>query len=78
MMLFVIGLIGSVGLAGYVTWNNMQAKIEVLKENNAKLGVAVETQTATISTMESDIKKVNKELNRVNKELTRTRTRNKL
>ena len=78
MMLFVIGLIGSVGLAGYVTWNNMQAKIEVLKENNAKLGVAVETQTATISTMESDIKKVNIELNRVNKELTRTRTRNKV
>jgi len=76
--LFVIGIIGSIGFAGYKTWNNMQAKIEVLKENNAKLNVAVETQTATISTMESDIIRVNKQLDKVNKELRRTRTRNKI
>jgi len=76
--LFIIGIIGSIGFAGYKTWNNMQAKIEVLKENNAKLGIAVETQTATISTMESNIKQVNEELDIVNKELRRTRTRNKV
>lgn len=78
IMLFVIGLISSVGLAGYVTWNNMQAKIEILKENNTKLEVAVETQTATISTMETNIKRVNTDLDTVNKELRRTRTRNKV
>jgi len=78
IMLFVIGLIGSVGLAGYATWNNMQAKIEILKENNTKLEVAVETQTATISNMETNIKRVNTDLDTVNKELRRTRTRNKV
>ena len=78
IMLFVIGLIGSVGFAGYITWNNMQAKIEILKENNTKLEVAVETQTATIFSMESNIKKVNADLDTVNKELRRTRTRNKV
>jgi len=77
-MLFVIGLISSVGFAGYKTWNNMQAKIEILKDNNSKLEGAVETQIATISSMESNIKKVNEELNKLNRELRRTRTRNKV
>ena len=78
IMLFVIGLISSVGFAGYKTWNNMQAKIEILKDNNSKLEGAVETQIATISSMESNIKKVNEELNKLNRELRRTRTRNKV
>jgi len=76
--LFIIGIVSSIGFAGYVTWNKMQAKIEVLKENNAKLNVAVETQTVTISAMENDMKRVNKQIDTVNKELRRTRTRNKV
>ena len=55
MMIFVIGLIGSIGYGAYATWNHMQAKIEILTANNAKLEGAVQTQKDTIGALESDI-----------------------
>ena len=76
--IFIIGLISSIGYGAYATWNNMQDKIELLKENNAKLEMAVQTQTETIKTMEKNVQAVNAELNTTNKELRRTRTRNKI
>lgn len=78
MMIFVIGLIGSIGYGAYATWNHMQAKIEILTANNAKLEGAVQTQKDTISSLENDIKAVNAEIDNVNKEMRRSRTRNKL
>ena len=78
MMIFIIGLIGSIGYGAYATWNHMQAKIEILTANNAKLEGAVQTQKDTIGALESDIQAVNTELNAVNKQMTRTRTRNKI
>ena len=78
VMIFLIGLVSSIGYGAYATWNNMQDKIELLKENNAKLEMAVQTQTETIKTMEKNVQAVNAELNTTNKELRRTRTRNKI
>jgi|TARA_B110000858_G_scaffold45721_1_gene52479 hypothetical protein len=78
MMIFIVGLIGSIGYGAYATWNHMQAKIEILTANNAKLEGAVQTQKDTIGALESDIQAVNTELNAVNKQMTRTRTRNKI
>jgi len=78
MMIFIVGLISSIGYGAYATWNNMQEKIEVLTANNAKLEGAVQTQKDTIGSLESDIKAVNEELGALNKQMTRTRTRNKI
>ena len=62
MMIFIVGLIGSIGYGAYATWNHMQAKIEILTANNAKLEGAVQTQKDTIGALESDIQAVNNEL----------------
>jgi len=78
MMIFIVGLISSIGYGAYATWNHMQAKIEILTANNAKLEGAVQTQKDTIGALESDIQAVNAELGTLNKEMTRTRTRNKI
>ena len=77
-IIFIIGLVSSIGYGVYATWNNMQSKIELLKENNAKLEMSIQTQTETIKSMEKNVKEVNAELNITNKELRRTRTRNKI
>ena len=76
--IFMITIVGSLSFVAYKTWNNMQEKIEILKENNAKLKVSIQTQTETIHSMEKNIKEVNAELDITNTELRRTRTRNKI
>jgi outer membrane murein-binding lipoprotein Lpp len=78
MMIFIVGLISSIGYGAYATWNHMQAKIEVLTANNAKLEGAVQTQKDAIGALEEDIKAANAEIQKVNKEMTRSRTRNKI
>ena len=65
VVLILVAVLGGVGFGGYTYVTDMQERVEVLKENNAKLEVALETSEASIdnlqATMESFVK-ANQEL----------------
>lgn len=54
ILIFIIGLVGSVGYGAYSYVVSMQNQIMILKENNVKLEQAVETSQATIKNMQAD------------------------
>lgn len=63
LILLIMGLLSSVGYAGYSYYMWSQETIGTLRENNVKLKSAAETLQETVTRMEADAKK-NEELNR--------------
>ena len=64
-MLIVLGILGSVGYGAVWYYNDTQQRIATLRENNAKLEVAVQTSEASIETLQNGIEKaaeLNKQL----------------
>lgn len=65
LMLIVLGILGSVGYGAVWYYNDTQQRIATLRENNAKLEVAVQTSEASIETLQNGIEKaaeLNKQL----------------
>ena len=56
-MVIVLGVLASVGFGAYWYYNDTQQRMAVLRENNAKLQVAVEISEASINTLKQDIAK---------------------
>jgi len=63
VFLFVVSLIGAVGYSAVWYYNDTQARLIQLRENNVKLEQAAKTLQNTINTMEADQAR-NEELNR--------------
>lgn len=63
VFLFVVSLIGAVGYSAVWYYNDTQARLIQLRENNVKLQQAAETLQSTINSMEADQAR-NEELNR--------------
>ena len=63
LMLFLMGILGSVGYGGYSYYMWSQETIGTLRENNVKLKTAAETLQNTVETMAADAKK-NEQLNK--------------
>ena len=63
LFLLLMGLVSSVGYAGYSYYNWSQETIGTLRENNALLEQATETMGATIDRMQADAQR-NEELNK--------------
>ena len=55
--LIIILLFSAVGGGGYFYYKDTQARIETLRENNAKLEMVAETNQETIESMERDFQK---------------------
>jgi len=65
LLLFIIGTFSAIGYTAYSYYQNSQATIALLRENNVKLELAAETMQNTISSMEADAErnaKLSKEL----------------
>ena len=54
-MLIVLAVLGSVGYGAVWYYNDTQQRIATLRENNAKLEVAVETAEASMNTMRDEM-----------------------
>jgi septal ring factor EnvC (AmiA/AmiB activator) len=68
-------LLGAGGI-GYWYYNDTQARMAILQENNAKLNTAVELNEQTISSLENDYAKASSELASLNEAYTAIRRQN--
>jgi hypothetical protein len=59
-MFIVLGILGGAGYGAYAYYTSTQATIATLRENNAKLEVALETATESLAVMEATVEKTNK------------------
>ena len=73
-ILFVVILV--MGGIGYWYYNDTQNTIATLTENNAKLGVAVATNEATINSLQADYAAMAAENQRINEEYAEIRRQN--
>ena len=74
-IVFFILLLGAGGI-GYWYYNDTQARLAVLTENNAKLNTAVELNEQTISSLETDYEKASSELATLNEQYSAIRRQN--
>lgn len=54
-MVLVLGIVASVGYGAVWYYNDTQQRIATLRENNAKLEVAIETSEASVELLQNDI-----------------------
>lgn len=52
-LILVVGVVGGTGYMAYSEYKDMQQRIGVLRENNAKLETALETSEASINNLQS-------------------------
>lgn len=75
ILLVVIAIMAGIG---YWYYNDTQARMAVLQENNAKLEVAVATQEEAISSLQADYARVDAELTEINQAYTAIRRQNQV
>ena len=56
-LIFIIGILGTVGYGAKYYYDSTQATIATLRENNAQLEVAVQTSEASIEALQQDMAK---------------------
>lgn len=80
MGLKIAAVMGAImlGMAGafYLYYQDSQARIQTLSENNAKLETAVEMNEQTIDSLEQSFRESQEELRRVNEDFARIRRQN--
>lgn len=73
-LMFVM-MLGMAGI-GYWYYNDSQARMAILQENNAKLNTAIQISEQAISSLQENILKANQQLKQVNEEFAAIRAQN--
>jgi chromosome segregation ATPase len=73
LLLVVIMVMGGIG---YWYYNDTQARMAILQENNAQLSVAVATNEETIASLQADYARAQEETQRINAAYTEIRRQN--
>lgn len=73
--ILLVLLLGGSGLF-YSYYNDTQARLAALVENNAKLEIAVQTNEAALKSVREDLVKANEETQKVNEEFSKIRAQN--
>jgi chromosome segregation ATPase len=73
--ILLVLLLGGSGLF-YWYYNDTQARLAELVENNAKLEIAVQTNEAALKSVQEDLAKANEETQKVNDEFSKIRAQN--
>lgn len=68
-LIIVLGILGGVGYGAMWYYKDTQARIETLRENNAKLEVAVDTANASMDLMKEEIAKNQELMNELSQKL---------
>ena len=55
VVFILLAVLGGVGFGGYTYVTDLQERVEVLRENNAKLETALETSEASVETLQQDM-----------------------
>ena len=76
MSKFLIAILLVGGGLFYWYYNDTQARLAALVENNAKLEIAVQTSEAALKSVQEDLKKANEETQKVNAEFSKIRAQN--
>lgn len=66
------------GAGGFWYYKDSQSRIEALTANNAKLEIAVQTQTQALESIQADYARASEELNKVNDEFRVIRNQNNI
>ena len=69
VVLILLTVLGGVGFGGYTYVTDLQERVEVLKENNAKMEVALETSEASIESLQQDMAKFAEANNQLQQDL---------
>lgn len=69
VVFILVAVLGGVGFGGYTYVSDLQERVEVLRENNAKLETALETSEASIDSLKEDMVRFAEANNRLQSEL---------
>ena len=57
ILIFVIAILGGIGYGAYYVYNDTMQRMAVLRDNNAKLEVAVKAKDSTIKSLQENMQK---------------------
>ena len=57
ILLFVLGILGGIGYGAYFIYNDTMQRMATLRDNNAKLEVAVKAKDVTIKSLKENMEK---------------------
>lgn len=77
IMIFVLAILSGIGYGAYYIYNDTMTRMATLRDNNAKLEVAVKTKDATIEALQTNMKKQMELTNELNIKLTKAEQSNK-
>ena len=77
ILLFVLVILGGIGYGAYFIYNDTMKRMATLRDNNAKLEVAVKAKDVTIKSLKENIEKQIKLTNDLNNKLSIAEQNNK-
>ena len=77
IFLFVLVILGGIGYSAYFVYNDTMQRMAVLRDNNAKLEVAVKAKDSTIKALKENMEKQIKLTKDLNNKLTIAEENNK-
>jgi len=77
-MQYLLIVIALMGAGGFWYYKDSQSRIELLTANNAKLEIAVQTQTQALESIQADYARASEELTKVNDEFRVIRNQNNI
>ena len=77
ILVFILVILGGIGYGAYFVYNDTMQRMAVLRDNNAKLEVAVKTKDSTIKALKENMEKQIKLTKDLNNKLTIAEENNK-
>ena len=77
IFIFIIAILGGIGYGAYFIYNDTMKRMSILRDNNAKLEVAVKAKDSTIKALKENMEKQIKLTKALNNKLTIAEENNK-
>ena len=76
ILIFILFILGGIGYGAYYIYNDTMQRMAVLRENNAKLEVALDSKDAVIEELQNNMQKQIELSNELNAKLTQAEKEN--